>query len=181
MAYLDKGDRFGRISIVNHWTLAALIIGMLAFGIYIEDLPKSPEKGDLVQIHKSIGVLILIFGAWRVLWRICSGWPEEIASLKPWERISARLAHYALLLAVVVMPVSGYVKSSAAGHPVSFFEIFTLPALPKDEFWAKQAGGLHEIAAYVTIAILVLHILAAVKHHVVDLDNTLRRMLGRVS
>jgi len=179
MALTDRGDRFGGLSIINHWLLAFLVIGMLAFGLYIEDLPKSPEAGVLIGVHKSIGVLVLILAAWRVVWRSFNGFPDDIAEMKSWERLSARVMHYALMVLVLAMPLSGYVASSAAGHPVGLFGLFSLPALPENKALSSAAGEAHEVIATLLMILIGLHILAAVKHHVINRDATLKRMLGR--
>ena len=159
MAAKDSGAQFGTESILNHWVIAVLIIAMLALGLYMADLPRGADKGDLVQIHKSIGVLILVLGAWRVLWRIRLGFPEDVADMPVWQQQAARTVHILLLIAVLVMPISGYVMSSTGGHKVSFFNLFDLPALPEDKAVSGTAGFVHEWLAYLVIAILVLHVL----------------------
>lgn len=173
----DKGAHFGAISIVNHWVLAILIIGMLGFGLYIEDLPRGPDKGALVQIHKSIGVIALFLVAWRVLWRIASRFPDEVAAMPRWQALTSRWAHIALLTCALAMPVTGYLQSSAGGRPVTLFGLFDLPALGKIPAIAGPAHVAHGIIAYILIALIAIHILAALKHHIVDKDATLRRML----
>ena len=180
MAAKDGGARFGTVSILNHWVIAVLIIAMLALGLYMADLPRGPDKSELIQLHKSVGVLILLLGAWRVLWRIWIGFPEDVAAMPVWQRHAARAVHIVLLIAVLAMPISGYVMSSAGGHKVSFFNVFDLPALPENKAVSGAAGFVHEWLGYLVIAILFLHVLAAVKHHVVDKDATLRRMIGRM-
>ena len=175
----DRGAQFGAISIVNHWTLAILIIGMLGFGLYMEDLPRGPEKGALVQIHKSIGVIVLFLAFWRVAWRIVSRFPADVATMARWQALASRGAHTALLICVLAMPITGYLQSSAGGHRVTLFGLFDLPALGKIPAIAGPAHVAHALIAYALIALIVLHVLAALKHHVVDKDATLRRMLGR--
>jgi len=179
MALTDRGDRFGGLSIFNHWLLAAAVIAMLAFGLYIEDLPKSEEAGALIGLHKSVGILVLFLALWRIVWRLLSGFPEDVARMRPWERFCARAMHYALMILVLAMPLSGYVASSAGGHPVSFFGWFSLPALPQHKALAAAAGETHEAVATLLMVLIGLHVLAALKHHVLDRDATLKRMLGR--
>ncbi len=181
MALKDGGARFGAISIVNHWVVATLIIVMLAIGLYMSELPRGPERFEWVQVHKSIGVIVLFLGAWRVLWRAWSRFPQEIAVMPRWQEIAANAIHAALLVAVIAMPVSGYITSSTGGHDISFFGLFNMPALPENKALSEAAAGVHGIVAYVLIAVLAVHVLAALKHHVVDKDATLRRMIGRAA
>lgn len=181
MALKDSGARFGSLSIFNHWVVAILIIGMLAFGLYIGDMERGPDKGELIQIHKSIGVFLLFFGVWRVLWRLVSRFPSEVADMPAWQIIAAKAVHYALLAGILVMPVSGYIMSSSGGHPVGFFGLFELPALQENKELSSMAGGLHEWVGYFLIAVVAVHVLAALKHHIVDRDATLSRMIGRAS
>jgi len=179
MSIKDRGNRYGGLSIVTHWLIAILVMGMLAFGLTIEDLPKSDTADDLIAIHKSIGILVLLLAVWRILWRVFNGFPEEIAAMRPWQQVAARAMHYALILGVLAMPLSGYVGSAAAGYPVDFFGMFSLPTLPKSKLLASIAGETHEILGMLLIVLIALHALAALKHHFIDRDGTLKRMLGR--
>ncbi len=181
MALKDEGTRFGAISIINHWTIAALIIVMLAIGLYMDSLPSGPGKGQWVQIHKSIGILVLVLGTWRVLWRVFLRFPDDIADMPRWQELAAKSVHIALLALIVAMPVSGYVSSSTGDHEVSFFGLFNLPQLPENKALSEQLGDLHETLADLLMIVLALHVAAALKHHVIDKDATLKRMLGRTS
>ncbi len=178
MAMRDTGNRYGAVSIANHWIIAIVIIAMLAIGLYMGELPRD-ERTWWINLHKSIGVFVLIYGIWRVLWRVAFRFPEDVATMPHWQEVAAKGVHIALLLCILGMPISGYIMSSTGGHPVSFFGLFSLPALPESEAVNNIAGGIHEWLAYLLIAIIVVHVAAAVKHHVVDKDATLKRMVGR--
>lgn len=179
MKLKDKDARFGLISILNHWTVAVLIIALLGLGLYMGELPKGPERLELVQIHKSLGIIALFLGIWRVSWRFISKFPDEIAEMPSWQSLASITVHYLLLAAIIIMPVSGYISSSMGGHAVSIFGIFDMPALPENKDFSGISGNVHEISAYILITVLLLHILAALKHHIIDKDATLRRMIGR--
>ncbi|MEM7121518.1 MAG: cytochrome b [Pseudomonadota bacterium] len=181
MALRDTGKRFGSVSIVNHWTVAVVIIALLAIGLYMDTLPRGAELTWWINLHKSLGVFVLIYGFWRVLWRVVWRFPDDVAVMPRWQEVAAKAVHIALLLCILGMPISGYIMSSTGGHPVSFFSLFSLPALPESGSVNKIAGGVHEWLAYALIAIIVVHVAAAVKHHVVDKDATLKRMVGRMT
>ena len=108
----------------THWTIATLIIVMLAIGLYMGGLPRGPERLELIQIHKPIGVIVLFLGISRVLWRLFSGFPGEISALPAWQTIASKSLHYMLLAAIIIMPFSGYISSPTGRHPVSFFGFF---------------------------------------------------------
>jgi len=177
----DEGVRYGAMSIINHWTVATLIILMLAIGLYMGVLPKGSEKGQWVDLHKSIGILVLFLGAWRVLWRVVHRFPDDIADMPPWQQFIAKSCHILLLTAILVMPISGYMTSSMGGHPVTFFGLFAMPALPQNEAISRAASSVHSYVAWILIGLIALHVFGAIKHHAVDRDATLRRMLGRAA
>ncbi len=180
MQLLDTDKRFGFVSIANHWLAALLIIGMLSLGLYMADLPKGPWKGELFDIHKSFGVLVLLLGAARIGWRLGNTRPGPVDSAQPWLRKTARLLHVLLLAAMLALPLSGWAMSSAGDHAVSFFGLFTLPPLLEvNKELGKTLGEVHETLAWTLIALLVLHAGAALQHHFIARDATLRRMLGR--
>lgn len=179
MAVKDSGSRFGGLSIFNHWIMAALVVGMLAFGLYVEDLPKGEEAVALIGIHKSIGVLVLVFAVWRILWRMYNGFPAAVGAFKAWEKFVAKAVHYGLLLGVLVMALAGYVHSAAGGHFITFFGLFPLPGLPENKALSSVAGEVHEIVGKLLMVLIALHVLAALKHHFIERDATLKRMLGR--
>jgi cytochrome b561 len=180
MQLLDNDKRFGLISIANHWFAAVLIVGMLSLGLYMADLPKGPWKGQLFAIHKSFGVLVLMLGAMRIGWRLGNTLPGPIDTAQPWLRKIARLLHVLLMAMMLALPLSGWAMSSAGDHPVSFFGLFTLPSLlAANKDLAKILSDVHSALAWTLIALLTLHVGAALQHHFIARDATLRRMLGR--
>jgi cytochrome b561 len=179
MAFKDDGVRFGAVSIINHWTVATLIIVMIAIGLYMGQLPRGEASAGWVDVHKSIGIIVLFLGAWRVLWRVMHRFPDDIARMPPWQRFVAKAVHILLLAAILIMPISGYMMSSMGGHPVSFFGLFEMPVLPQDKTISGVASQVHGVVAYGLIGLIALHVLGAIKHHAVDKDATLKRMLGQ--
>lgn len=165
------------VSRFNHWIIALAMIGMLAFGLYLEEfVPRGPEKGALINIHKAIGVLILIVGLWRVGWRLAQGFPDPAAPAPKWQEAMAKLTHWVLILGIIVMPVSGMMTSLFGGHDISVFSLFVIPGQEENRALSSAAGSVHAIVGKILIAFIALHILGALKHHLIDKDATLVRM-----
>ena len=165
-----------RFSVALHWLVAASVICQLALGFWLSTLPKGPEKGEWVQMHKSIGLIVFALALVRIAWRMRVGFP--VALTAGWERHAARLSHLALLGATIVMPVSGVVRSLAYARPVSVFGWPVVPQLlaEKNEGLYAVVAATHDVSAWALIALLALHATAALKHHFVDRDDTLSRM-----
>ncbi|OBS10968.1 cytochrome b [Acidihalobacter prosperus] len=180
MSLKDSNRRFGWLSITNHWLTATLVIVMLFVGFYMAGLPRGPEKLQMIGMHKSIGITILALAILRLFWRARNPMPDMLGNPPAWRHLAARTVQFSLLGLILLMPISGWIMSSAGGHPVSFFGLFTLPPLvDKSKALGEAFHEIHEILAFVIIALLVIHVLAALKHAFLDRDATLLRMLGR--
>ncbi len=175
----DQRERLSRTTVILHWLIGLTIIGMLAFGLWIEDMERGPEKGAMIGIHKSIGVLVLVAATLRLFWRLGNGFPVALSVMKLWERFAAHAVHWTLLLATLAMPLSGILMSWAGGHDVAVFGFTVLEGGEKNETLGTIGHTIHSIGSKVFIAIIVIHIAAALKHHFINKDGTLRRMLGR--
>lgn len=172
----NRPDRFGVIAISLHWLMAILIIGLLSLGLYMTRLPVSLEKLRLYGWHKEFGVLVLGLVVLRFLWRMLNVQPSH--ELPRLEEFTARAVHWLLYLLMVAMPLSGWMMSSAAGVPVSFFGLFVLPnPVMADDMLRVRLQFVHLCIGYSLIALISLHILAALKHHFINRDRILRRML----
>ncbi|CAI0697457.1 TPA: cytochrome b [Serratia fonticola] len=181
MLWKNTADRFGHVSVLIHWLVALTVYGMFALGLWMVTLGyydvwyhQAPE------IHKSIGTLLFIVMVVRVVWRFISPPPKPLASYSRLTRISAVLAHIALYTVLFAILISGYLISTADGQAISVFSWFDVPAsvtgLPQQ---ADTAGTIHLYLAWAVVVLSVLHALAALKHHFIDRDVTLKRMLGR--
>ncbi len=181
MLWKNTADRFGHVSVLIHWLVALTVYGMFALGLWMVTLGyydvwyhQAPE------IHKGIGVLLFIIMVARVIWRFVSPPPKPLDSYSRFTRISAVFAHLALYTVLFAILISGYLISTADGQPVSVFGWFDVPAtitgLPQQ---ADTAGTVHLYLAWAVVVLSVLHALAALKHHFIDGDVTLKRMLGR--
>ena len=172
--------QFGRVAVLLHWSMALAIYGMFALGLWMVGLGYYDSwYHDAPEIHKSIGVLLLLTLIIRLVWRVISSPPRPLSSHSPLVRISSVVAHlllYTLLLAILI---SGYLISTADGKPIAVFSWFTLPALFSGAGeQADLAGDIHLWLAWSVVILSILHGLAAIKHHVIDRDNTLKRMSG---
>ncbi|MDD1779584.1 cytochrome b [Enterovibrio sp. ZSDZ35] len=163
---------------VIHWLTAITVIGMFAVGLWMVDLTYySSWYKTAPHWHKSVGILLLSLTLFRLLWRAMKGAPDISGSRI--EKIAAHAAHHTLYVLLFVIFVSGYLISTSDGRPIDVFDWFSVPAL--GELFPDQsdiAGSIHYYAAYALIALASLHALAALKHHFIDKDNTLRKMIG---
>jgi len=178
LAVKDNASTFGLGSMLLHWTVALAIIGMYPLGLYIETLSYyDPEYRTIPAWHKSIGMLLLALLVVRIFWRTINRTPDPLPQPKAMLWIT-RAVHRLLYLLPLITLVSGYMISTADGRPISVFNWFEVPALPAVmENQEDLAGEIHYWTATLMIALAGLHALAALKHHFMDRDNTLIRML----
>ncbi|WP_319557949.1 cytochrome b [Thiomicrorhabdus sp.] len=176
---LKNGENsYGVISRANHWISAALFIGLVILGIYMHELDKGPEKTELYALHKSLGIGLFMLMILRLVWLKVSPNPEQLSKTK-FEHILGHAVKGILYLAMLILPISGWVMSNSGGHPVAFFDLFTLPTIVGENHDIHEiAEEVHEIGKWMLLIIL-LHVAGALKHHIVYKDSTLLRMLGR--
>ncbi|UCV10328.1 cytochrome b [Dechloromonas denitrificans] len=165
-----------------HWLMAILLIGLLALGFYMHDLPLSPEKLQLYSWHKWAGVSAFLLVLVRLAWRITHQPPALPASMpKPLQWI-AHAGHLALYLLMLAIPLSGWLMSSAKGFQTVWFGLLPIPDLiGKDKELGQLLQTIHMGLNLLFVATLLGHIAAALKHHFIDKDDILRRMLPRHS
>ncbi len=174
-----QGNRYGWISISNHWITATIFLFMIGLGFFLEFGGLEREaKGPYMGLHKSVGTLFLAWAVWRVLWRIAKGFPKDIAIMPTWQKIGAKATHWLLLASIIAMPLSGVIMSLFGGRAIKIFEWFTIPAQNKNEIISSSAHFFHSYAPYFITTLIMLHLIAAIKHHIIDKDETLKRMLG---
>lgn len=163
-----------------HWLMALLVIGLIALGFYMA----TTESYHLYDLHKSLGVLALILLVFRLIWRTIKPW-QSSAKNKSQEGL-VQMAHRMLLILLLLMPVSGFSISGFGGHGVAFFGLQIIPsnynesgeAIPFNKTLTEVGYFSHELVAYLFSFLIVIHVAAAMKHHLVDKDNTLKRMLA---
>jgi cytochrome b561 len=177
MSMKDSRAGFGWMSIVNHWSVAVLILGLLASGLVLEEMARGPDKAWLIGVHKQLGVLALVLALWRVVWSwMQTEAPGAVPGSSPWTARARVGLHLVLVIASVALPVSGVVMSLYHGHDVGFLGL-TIPAQGEVEAIASPAGAVHALGGTLVMVAVAGHALVALKHHVVDRDPTLVRML----
>ena len=163
-----------------HWAMAILLFGLLALGFYMKDLPLSPEKLQLYSWHKWAGVTAFLLVLVRLAWRVAHRPPALPASMPKLMQLAAHAGHLALYLLMLAIPLSGWLMSSAKGFQTVWFGILPIPdLLEKNKELGAQLAEVHEALAILFILTLLAHIGAALKHHFIDKDDILTRMLPR--
>ena len=169
-----------------HWLIAIAIIMLLVMGKVMMEIPRGdPAKFTIMQLHKSLGLTVLVLTLLRILWRLTHAVPALPAKMKAWERLTANATHFIFYFMMVAIPLSGWAiaSTSTSGVPTLWFGLFEVPNLPglqgtPDQHELHlQAEGTHELLGNLTILLLLLHIGAALKHHFWDRDDVLKRML----
>jgi cytochrome b561 len=181
-----KNKRYSTVAIVLHWLLGLSIFAMFGIGIYMSDLPFSPLRLKLYNYHKWAGITFLILSVLRLVWRLVNkppALPKAIEQAMPnWQTKVYHATHYALYALFFAVPLIGWAYSSAAGFPIVLFGVLPLPDfMAVDKEFAKQIKELHEVSAFALVGLALLHIGAALKHHFIDKDGLVSRMLPSFS
>ena len=175
---LPGNDRYTPTAIALHWVAGALILGNLAFGLYMVDLPLSPAKLKYYSWHKWAGVTIFLLSAARLMWRLTHAAPALPATMPAWQRAAANASHHLLYALFFAAPLTGWLFSSAAGIQRVYFGELPIPdLLAKDPALADTLKLAHRFVNYSLAALVTVHAAAAIKHQVVDGDGVLARML----
>lgn len=171
-------QRYDRILVLLHWLLALALIGQLVLGLWMVDLPKEPPgyRGGWFNVHKSIGLVIAVFIVWRLGWRISHPVPAAVAASGTRQHIVSKLNHGLMYVCMVAMPLSGFIGSNFSQYPIKFFGN-TLPRLfePQPDMKALLSE-VHELFAFLFMALIALHLAAVVWHVLVKRDGLLQRM-----
>ncbi len=173
-------SRYSHGAITFHWLIALAIIANWILAHYAEDLPKA-EHERLMGTHVAIGMSVLILSVLRVIWRLMHKPPPPNPEHKAWERLLAGLIHKLFYVLIIALPLTGYlmVQTFTGGMGIDMFGAGQFPgiAMAKDKPASELFGELHEVISYVMAALLALHVAGAWKHHLVDRDGTMGRML----
>ena len=181
MPLRNDSDNWGGVAKTLHWSVAGLIFAQLALGWMAVAWPLTPTKLYLFIWHKSLGLVILVLVLIRLAWRFSGPRPKFPASTTVWQRRSAETVHGLLYAILVLLPITGWLFNSALGVPFRFLGWFRWPALiPPDRAQARLLLDLHVFLGLCLVVLLSLHVLAALWHHRVRHDSTLKRMLPGV-
>ncbi|WP_372971062.1 cytochrome b [Marinobacter sp.] len=180
MQVRNTANRFGAVSIGFHWLVAAAVFGLFGLGFWMVDLSYYDDwYRTAPDIHRSVGILLLMVMVLRLAWRIVNPVPKPLSNHSRLEVLAAHGAHLMLYVLVFVAMVSGYLISTADGSSISVFDWFEVPSVTGQIKGMEDTAGLvHYWSTWALVVLAGLHGLAAVKHHLVDRDDTLRRMLG---
>ena len=161
-----------------HWLMALLLLGLLALGFYMHDLPLSPTKLKLYSWHKWAGVTAFVLVLGRLAWRLAHTPPALPASLPRWQALVAHGTHRLLYLLMLAIPLSGWLMSSAKGFQTVYFGVLPLPdLLDKNAELGDALQFVHMALNISFVTLLAAHVGAALKHHFIDRDDILTRML----
>jgi cytochrome b561 len=162
-----------------HWIVAILVLLMLSGSFFLDDLPEQ-YQATAYFIHKSTGLMILFLMLARLFWIVHTGKPELPFSVSRWERIFSNVVQVSFYVLLIAMPIIGWMGSVAANRVPSFFGLFDMPlyGIPVSKPLSHYLFKAHTVIAYILIALATLHICGALKHHFIDRDKILRRMLS---
>lgn len=175
---MQKPISYTRTAIGLHWLIAFALLATFSLGLYMHDLPLSPEKLKLYSWHKWAGVTIFLLVLFRLIWRWTHQPPELPETMAPLARTAAKLMHWLLYFLMIAIPISGWLMSSADGYQVVYFGVLPLPdLLSKNKELGAALTVVHQVLNFTLAALVVGHVLAALKHYFVDRDDILSRML----
>lgn len=181
-ATADSPRRYTRTAMLLHWVLGLALIGLFGMGIYMADLPFSPQRLKLYNWHKWAGVSLLVLSALRLAWRATHRPPRLPAALikamPTWQKVAHQGTHHLLYVLFLAVPLIGWAYSSAAGFPIVFLGLWQLPDfVPVSKDLAEAIKPWHQYSAFAMAALVVAHVAAALKHQFIDRDGLLARML----
>lgn len=171
-------DRYDNVAIALHWIIAALILANIPLGAFSEQIELQFGR-SLMGLHKSLGLTVLLLSLARLAWRLTHRPPPLPQSVEGWRRHLAKAVHWAFYVLIILVPLTGWIRSSASAYPLNWFGLFEVPKFP---IVSKSAEALafataHELFAWSMTALIALHISAALHHHCIKRDRILRRML----
>lgn len=173
--------RYTAPAVVLHWLIAGLIFVAFPLGVYMSDLPLSPTRLQLYSYHKWIGISVLLLVGLRIVWRLTHRPPALPDDLPRWQRAASHAVHGLLYLLILAVPLTGWLMSSAKGFQTVWFGVLPLPDLvEKNRELGQALGSAHQFLNYLLLALVILHVAAALKHHFLERRPFLQRMgLGK--
>jgi len=179
MGVRNTDKEYGSIAKFFHWTAAILIIALLLVGWLMHQAGPS-IKGTIYNTHKLVGLFILAMTVPRLIWAFLGIKPKLPNAMNPWEKVAERIVHFGLYLSLFLMPLFGWAMSTAAGRAPRIFDTsIALPGIIQSKPLAHFCSSLHTFFAWVIVALITLHVGAALKHHFINKDNVLLTMMPR--
>lgn len=171
--------RYTGFAIALHWVVVILVLTLIGLGLYMTDIPRgTPERSFFYNLHKSIGLTTGIIVLIRLWWRAKNPPPPLPGSMPRWKVSASKLSHAMLYMCLVLMPVAGFSASQFTKYGVTYFGLFKIPPMgSENKVIYDLLQGVHETTSMVLIALIVIHVLAALKHLLVDRDRVFQRML----
>jgi cytochrome b561 len=177
----EEPSGYGAMAIALHWLMAIVLLALVVLGLYMVSLPDvgfDMWKIYLILYHKQLGVLAFTLAVLRLAWRVGRALPALVATLPEWQKVIARFVHLCLYGLMFALPVTGWLMSSAAGFPVSFLGLFQLPdVVSPNEYLFRAYAQAHKWLSYGLIGLTLVHAGAALRHHFLNKDETLQKML----
>lgn len=174
----EPRHRYSTVSLILHWGIAVLVVAQILL-VMAGDAAEGDGARLFRDTHKAVGLSLLVLTLARIGWRLANPAPPLPATMKPWEKAAARITHVGFYLVLLILPLSGWLASSAAGRDISWFGLFDWPLLPIGG--GREAAGqfmdVHRAVVKGLYVLLFLHVAAALKHQFIDRDNVLHRML----
>lgn len=181
MRWRNTWANWGSPAKLLHWLLALLILGNLGLGYWADGLGDTPTKAAAFYWHKTLGLTVLWLAVLRLAWRLTNPVPRLPPTTPGWQRTLAGLSHFLLYVLMLAMPLSGWAIHSASGTTLALYGWLEVPSIIPDGLDEEGVGELAEVVHYslfwVICIVVAVHVLAGLKHHLVDGDSVLRRML----
>ncbi|WP_085808660.1 cytochrome b [Sphingomonas sp. TZW2008] len=179
MARLPQDRRYSSVAIAFHWIIALLVVVNLAIGLLHDAIP---SLRAWMPGHKAVGITVLALTAGRLAWRLAHRAPPLLAHTPAWEKGLAHATHWTLYALLLLMPLSGWamVSGTEKRRPLDWFGTFDIPYLPVSTATGSAAHEAHELLGWLMLALVVLHIAAALRHHLILRDDVLARMAPAV-
>jgi cytochrome b561 len=171
-------ERYTRTAVALHWLIALGVLAQIGFGWYLQEIPRgTPDRTIYVNFHKSTGMILGLLILVRLGWRLTHTPPPLPQAMPAWQRVAARISHVLLYVCMVTMPLAGYTASNFSKFGVNFMNAVMLPPWGiNDRAIYAFFNGLHVWTSYLFVTLIAIHVLAALKHLLIDRDGVFRRM-----
>lgn len=178
MGLRNTALNYGSVSKILHWLIFIFVTVMIIVGNFMDDIPDKLIRGTVFMAHKWLGLFVLTLMILRVIWALLNPKPQLPYHLPKFQQFGAHAMHVTLYLLLIAMPLTGWIMSSAAGKaPALFGYALAFPGIPVDKPLSSLNATLHFYLGWTIVVLVSLHSVAALKHHFIDKNNVLKRML----